>query len=204
MANMISAKELIEIEMKRRRINQREMAKLLGVSAPYVSDILHEKKSGAIRLFEFAEKLGVDISIPNVEKSDIRTTKTVPVISWVHAGMFEECVDMWPVGISGEGEMVPVLVNVSDYAFALRVVGDSMEPRYIEGDIIIVDPMAPVNSGDKCVVKINEDVSFKIMKERDDVFLISSLNTKYPEQIIRKDSDVDFKVIGKVVGMWRY
>jgi len=47
-------------------------------------------------------------------------------------------------------------------------VGDSMEPRYMEGDIIVVDPSLSCNSGCPCVVCLNGEVSFKIFKETED------------------------------------
>lgn len=52
-----------------------------------------------------------------------------------------------------------------------------------------------------CVIKLNGEVTFKMFYENDTEIQLSSLNEKYPDIIIRKDSKVDFKVIGKVVDM---
>lgn len=39
------------------------------------------------------------------------------------------------------------------HAYALEIAGDSMEPVFRRGDVIIVSPSAPVRSGDRVVVK---------------------------------------------------
>ena len=41
-------------------------------------------------------------------------------------------------------------------AYALEVSGDSMEPLYRDGDIVIVSPAASVRRGDRVVVKTTE------------------------------------------------
>ena len=57
----MKTKYLIERELERLGISQKEMASILGVSPVYVHQILHGKKKAEIRLFEFAEKLGIDL-----------------------------------------------------------------------------------------------------------------------------------------------
>lgn len=125
----------------------------------------------------------------------------IPVISWVAAGEFYEAIDIWPPGVSGEDVSVYSRKKVSKNAFALKVKGNSMEPRFTEGDIIIIDPGISCESGCFCVVKINEEVTFKKFYENENEIRIISLNEKYPEIVIKKGSPVVFKVIGKVVDM---
>jgi transcriptional regulator with XRE-family HTH domain len=61
MVNLLSTKQLILKEMERRGIDQKEIADILGVSPPYVNQIIKDKKRPEKRLFEFAEKLGVNL-----------------------------------------------------------------------------------------------------------------------------------------------
>ena len=42
-------------------------------------------------------------------------------------------------------------------AYAVFVVGTSMEPRFNTGEILYVDPSAPVRRGPDVVVQINDD-----------------------------------------------
>ena len=57
----LNAKDLIKSELEKRGISQKEMAHVLGISAPYVHEIIHGKKNANHRLFEFAKKLEIDI-----------------------------------------------------------------------------------------------------------------------------------------------
>lgn len=56
--------QMVKITPERRGINQREISKILGITEVYVSEILNGKKTAQGRLFEFAERLGVDL-LPN-------------------------------------------------------------------------------------------------------------------------------------------
>jgi len=125
--------------------------------------------------------------------------KPIPVISWVHAGLFAEAVDSWPVGVSGIADPVYSYEKVSDHAFALIVEGDSMLPRFMPGDRAIVDPALKCDNGCACVVWVNGEVSLKLFYDRENEVILRPMNDKYPETIIKKDSKVDFRVIGKVV-----
>ena len=82
-----------------------------------------------------------------------KAVRPIPVINKVAAGYPREFTDLgYPVGIADEYVTVPA--ELSDpSAFAVRVVGDSMEPKYHEGDIVIFSPAAKVRSGDDCFVR---------------------------------------------------
>lgn len=61
----------------------------------------------------------------------------VPLISWVQAGAWSEVIDnLQP----GEGERIETTYRASANAYALRVRGDSMEPKFPSGCLLIVEP----------------------------------------------------------------
>lgn len=68
-------------------------------------------------------------------------------------------------------------------AFALRVVGDSMEPDYADGDMVIVDPDRQVDSGVACVL-VSEDgerrARLKILSKKGRQVFLLSTNPKHP------------------------
>lgn len=80
----------------------------------------------------------------------------VPLINQVAAGYPREFTDLgYPARVSDEYVTVP---DVSDAdAFAARVVGDSMEPLYREGDIVVFSPSADTTSGSDCFVRLERD-----------------------------------------------
>jgi SOS-response transcriptional repressor LexA len=134
-------------------------------------------------------------SIPIPEKKP----RPIPVISWVQAGAFCEASDIHAAGESGEGEPVYSIKVVSPNTFALRVEGESMMPRFMPGDIIVVDPEIKCDNGTPCVIWLNGEVTFKLFWETDTEVRLEPTNDKYPATVIKKDSRVDFRVIGKIV-----
>ncbi|WP_391540669.1 LexA family protein [Lonepinella koalarum] len=57
---------------------------------------------------------------------------------------------------SEDFEYILTDLDVSENAFALKIKGDSMEPDFIEGDVIIVDPKIQPHAGE-FVVAVNGD-----------------------------------------------
>lgn len=89
---------------------------------------------------------------------------------------------------------VPVTNLTVRASFALRVHGDSMEPAYFDGDIVLVAADAEVNIGDIGIFIVNGE---GFIKERGKDRLIS-LNNKYKD--IRIGSDDTCVCKGKVIG----
>ena len=81
--------------------------------------------------------------------------KPLPVLSWVQAGEWTEMAEPVSAGYSDEGDPVVTDKNVSQQAFALKVHGKRMEPRFFDGDVIIVDPNLECRTGELCVACIN-------------------------------------------------
>jgi phage repressor protein C with HTH and peptisase S24 domain/DNA-binding XRE family transcriptional regulator len=77
----------------------------------------------------------------------------IPIINRISAGPPQGFTDLdYPAGVADE--YIPRPPGFSDpNAFALRVDGDSMEPKYHEGDVVIFSPAAHVESGDDCFVR---------------------------------------------------
>lgn len=89
------------------------------------------------------------------EGSEGGVLQRVPVIGYAQAGrdgFFDDA--GYPTGAGWDAIDFP---NVGDpNAYALEISGDSMEPVYRDGDIIIVSPAANVRRGDRVVVKTKE------------------------------------------------
>jgi phage repressor protein C with HTH and peptisase S24 domain len=77
----------------------------------------------------------------------------IPVLGYARAGepgMFDE--RGWPAGDAWNEAAFPGIDDPS--AFGLEISGDSMEPSYRDGDVIIVSPKADVRRGDRVVVRL--------------------------------------------------
>jgi len=119
--------------------------------------------------------------------------RRVPIINKVAAGYPQEFTDLgYPVGIADDYVTVPAEMGDPN-AFAVRVVGDSMEPRYHEGDIVILSPAAQVRSGDDCFVRfamgggVNEgETTFKrVFFDAEDRLRLQPLNERYAPSVVR-------------------
>ncbi|MFZ4436788.1 MAG: LexA family transcriptional regulator [Syntrophales bacterium] len=194
--------------MKEKNIKSGDLANLIERDPPYINSILKptgERGSRGIgskilkvlcaKLQMSEDEFFIGMGIPAPEKKQ----KAIPVISWVHAGVFAECEDRWPSEVSGVEDPVFSYVKTGPNAFGLRVEGDSMLPRFMPGDIAIVDPALRCDNGSPCVVSVNGEVQLRFMWDKETEISLKSMNDKYPEIVIKKDSKVDFKVIGKVV-----
>lgn len=93
--------------------------------------------------------------------------------------------------------MIDSHVN-GEHNFALRVKGDSMEPEFNDGDILIVSPTAKAGNGDYIVAKNDEEeATFKQYKRYDNTRILHPLNPKYIDIIPNKDQE--YRIVGVVM-----
>jgi phage repressor protein C with HTH and peptisase S24 domain len=118
--------------------------------------------------------------------------QNIPVIGFAQAGTAGYFDDAgYPFG--GGWDEIPFL-NVGDpHAYALEISGDSMEPVYRDGDIIIVSPGADIRRGDRVVLKTREgEVMAKALRRRTAYkYELSSLNAEHPDRWLAAE-DVDW------------
>ena len=108
----------------------------------------------------------------------------VPLLSSVQAGSFKEFVDNYACN-PAEAESISTAVPVRQYTFALRVEGDSMEPDFKAGMIIIIEPELDPLPNDFVVAKNgSEETTFKqLVKDGSDWYL-KPLNERYPMRLL--------------------
>ena len=110
---------------------------------------------------------------------------SVPLVGWAQAGsggLFTE--DGMPAGSGWEEIAFPDAVP--DKVFAVEVSGDSMEPLYRDGDILIVSPDAGIRRGDRVVVRLHNGEVMAKELERQTLRNIElrSLNAAHPNRTI--------------------
>lgn len=78
-------------------------------------------------------------------------SRRVPLISYVQAGSLAET---QPIeALDGDFEYILTDSDLSEFSFGLRIEGDSMEPDFKDGDVIIVDPELEPAPGEFVVAK---------------------------------------------------
>jgi len=166
-------------------LTQAEAAKLLDIDRSYLSQIERGRPPGnALRTrFLLIEKTS---SVkPNGNATPAYGLRNLPVLSWAQAGQatdFEEIPRDWD-------EVVPSDVS-DEHAFAVRLRGDSMEPRFSDGDIAVLLPGIAATNGETVVANLrNQGILCKIMHVQLDKNLIklSSYNPAYPPTEYHRD-----------------
>ena len=119
-------------------------------------------------------------STTNVEPAnDLKQSKGVPVVGEVKGGS-DGFIDelQYPTG-HGDGFVTYPTTDAN--AYALRVRGDSMHPRYRAGEYIVIEPSIEPQTGDDVVVSMTD--GRKMLKElnwmRDGEVQLLSVNNHY-------------------------
>jgi phage repressor protein C with HTH and peptisase S24 domain len=111
---------------------------------------------------------------------------TVPLIGMTQAGSGRLFTDEgMPTGGPGWEEIdFPDLGE--ERAFALEVQGDSMEPLYRDGDVLIVSPSAGVRKGDRVVVRLSvgEVIAKELKRKTARTIELASLNPEHPDRVV--------------------
>ena len=124
----------------------------------------------------------------DIERSDLPLAagRLVPVINKVAAGYPSDFDDLdYPVGIADDYVRCPDLHDAN--AFAVRVVGDSMQPKFKQDDIVVFSPAAEVHNGDDCFVRFEmpHETTFKrVFFESEDKIRLQPRNEKYSPMVV--------------------
>lgn len=131
------------------------------------------------------------------EETSTSRAVRIPVYAAIPAGIPLEAIE----DIIDWEEIAPDMAKQGDF-FALRVKGDSMEPRIKDGDVVIVRCQSAVDNGALAVVMVNSsDATLKRFYRTDTGVKLVSSNPKY-DPFFYTPAEVDalpIRVIGKVV-----
>lgn len=112
----------------------------------------------------------------------------IPLIGFAQAGSagyFDE--DGYPAGDSWDEVRFPENEKVdTSGAYALEISGDSMEPLYREGDVLIVSPSATPRKGDRVVVRTakGEVMAKELVRKNASKIELKSLNPDHADRVI--------------------
>jgi len=117
--------------------------------------------------------------------------RNVPLIGLAQAGangFFDDA--GYPTGGSWDEIPFPDIPDAN--AYALEITGDSMEPVYRDGDLVLVSPQANIRRGDRVIAKTVEgEVMAKQLRRRSARRIeLQSLNPAYEDRIFEMDEVV--------------
>ena len=176
--------------LRQRDCNARLLARLLKLSAQEGTSLDALYQSGMLRA-------AIDQVDPEPgsmsDEQPLRLAPQVPLINKVTAGYPADFTDMgYPARIADEYIRTPDLSDPD--AFAARVVGDSMEPIYREGDIVVFSPARVVESGADCFVRLEPDsqstfkrVYFESDESGNELIRIQPINNAYAPRTLPRE-----------------
>lgn len=178
--------------------SRKKLSELFSVPYTTICDWINAKTYPRIDKIELMAKHW------NIDKSDLveppkeKTNKfLIPVLGTVIAGYPIEAVE----NILDYEEISEDMARQGDF-FALKVKGDSMEPRIKEGDVVIVRKQEDVDNGDLAIMLVNGDEATikKVQKFDGGINLIPS-NSAYDVLTYSNSqiSELPVVCLGKVV-----
>ena len=170
-----------------------------GVYTPDAKNLSELAKALSVSVFWLMDGKGdpagqnLEIAPPDIHR--------IPVISYVQAGIWTETSEIREY----DGNLVYITTDLElgERAFAIELKGHSMEPEFVEGDIVLIDPDEHPHPGDFVVAKNGEEAAtFKKYRPRgigedgQEVFELVPLNEDFPT--MRSDRQ-HIQVIGTMV-----
>lgn len=213
--------ESLKIFRSKNGLTQEETGKRLGVTGNYIYQLesgLREPSQGLLKLFhliaadpsppkpyvlsevldgETGMSVREDYEMP-VMPPPALLPRMVPIMGLAHAG-------------SGNDTEELVMGNVpSDCpdkdSFAVRIQGDSMEPRFIDGEIAIAMRSYQPRLHQYVLARTIDGVVFKIFNrsEREDQLILSSLNPRYRDIYVDRESLLWIHPVWQVIrNLWQ-
>lgn len=121
----------------------------------------------------------------------------IPVLGRVAAGIPIDAIE----DVLDWEEITPSMAMTGKF-FGLKIKGDSMQPRMVEGDVVIVRCQPDAESGDIVIVQVNGDTATckRLSKHESGISLIS-FNPSYPPMVYTNEQieQLPVTIIGKVV-----
>ena len=179
---------------------QKDVAQLLGIDRTTYAKY---EAGSSEPSFEMLKKL-----------SDLYSVPADTLLGWSHSPGKSGCQLIPVLGDVAAGIPIEAVTDIVDYEeidaamaasgehFGLRIKGSSMEPRMMEGDVVIVRKQETAETGDTVVVLVNGDsATVKKIKIGPDGISLIPTNPAYDVQFYSA-ADVErlpVRVIGKVV-----
>lgn len=186
-------------------LTQKDLAEKLSLTPKAISFYeLGSREPSGDALIRMAHILGTttDYLLGNstTKEADQKVGRGVriPVLGRVVAGIPIEAVEE----ILDYEEITPELAASGEF-FALKIRGHSMEPRMMEGDVVIVRRQDDVDSGDVAIVLVNgnEATVKRIKKQPEGITLIATNTSVYePHFYSNKEiAELPVRILGRVV-----
>lgn len=174
-----------------------------------------EKKGQLKRSPRLSRGLSVIDSPADLEAAEALVAPMAARVSSRDAGLHEDFIRVPLLGRVAAGAPILALEHAEDTlvvprsllstreAFALKVRGDSMqEAGILDGDIVFAHPQSQAHKGETVVALVGDDATVKDFYPEGDKVRLQPRNASYSPIWVTSTSP-DFRILGKVVGVFR-
>ena len=186
--------EKIKIMMKKRGYSQTKLAKRAQISQSGLSTIISGSSSpSATTLQAIASALDCSVSELMGEASGFIqiARSSVPIVGEIACGV--------PITAQENIEGYADLPDGVRADFALRCKGDSMNPTFLDGDLVLIRQQPEVEEGQIAAVGIDGEATLKHVYRRNNSLLLTADNPKYPPIV----GDGEIVIYGLAIGYTR-
>lgn len=190
--------ELWKKRKKELKLTHDELADISGISRRTIAGIFGgdpRYASPTLNTIEAIERaLGINEKSPSEEG---RKGKWINVYGEIAAGIPIEAIE----DIIDQEEITAEMAAHGEY-IALRVKGSSMEPRIMDGDVVIIRLQSKVENGEIAAVFVNGDaVTLKqVKRENEGLWLIPNNSAYKPLFYSKKEcAELPVRILGKMV-----
>ena len=187
-------------------LSQNEVAKHLGISRTAYVKYETGESQPVRKIKELSQLFNVSADYILANDSPITSTTQQPNSKYVRIPVLGRIVAGIPMDAVEEvidWEEIPREMAATGEFFGLKVKGHSMEPRILEGDVVIVKRQADVESGKVAVVLINgnEATLKRVKKQENGITLIANNISVYEPHFYTNDEieKLPVQILGEVV-----
>lgn len=176
-------------------VRQAELVDKTGIDKGSLSSYVNGRyMPNADKIAKIATALGVSVNfllgkeeIP-IAKFTLPQFHDVPVLGSVAAG----------TPILAQEDVIGTVMTDKD-VFALKVKGDSMSPRIMDGDIVLVRQQDAAEDGDLVIAEIDGEATCKVLKRSHASVMLVPFNAAFTPIVYTGQEAEDLRILGKVV-----
>ncbi len=178
-----------------RGMKQVELSRATGLTDSQISSWYNGRyRPNAEAMTKIAAALGVTTDyllgkeeIP-IAKFTLPQFHDVPVLGSVAAG----------TPILAQEDVIGTVMTDKN-VFALKVKGDSMSPRIMDGDIVLVRQQDAAEDGDLVIAEIDGEATCKVLKRSHGSVMLVPFNAAFAPFVFSGQQAEDLRILGKVV-----
>ncbi len=189
----MSESYLTHIKNGTRRWNEDALRKLADAFDLHPIDLFAQKRRRT-------DNVESNVQMPEISGADLQL-KIVPVLGEIPSNPSPYNNQLTQVTSGYKDIFVPVFNSTDESMFCFCVESNSMAPKFVKGDYLIISPEVWTRSGDVAAVEYGNDNPTRAIMQvtyMDEFIVLESVNHKQAPVALIRGKD-NFRVVGKII-----